>query len=124
MEKTREDDKDFLKEFGEGVRALRKAKGLSQEDLGEKTDLHNTYIGGIERGERNPSLKNAARIAHVLGVDLGELFSGGRSLKTRETGLKMDVLDEIRRLRLEFEELKAEFETFKRHQRMLSAKKP
>ncbi|MBI5236516.1 MAG: helix-turn-helix transcriptional regulator [Deltaproteobacteria bacterium] len=47
MEKTRENNKGFLKEFGEGVRALRKAKGLSQEDLGEKTDLHNTYIGGM-----------------------------------------------------------------------------
>ena len=49
---------DILKQFGKKVRELRKAQGLSQEELAEKADLHYTYIGGVERGERNLSLKS------------------------------------------------------------------
>ena len=54
------------KRFGSGVRALRKARGLSQEELAEISGLHRAYIGGIERGERNPSLKNIAAPAETL----------------------------------------------------------
>lgn len=57
---------NILKVFGEKVRNIRKNKGLSQEDLAEKSDLHNTYIGGIERGERNLSLKSIEKIARAL----------------------------------------------------------
>lgn len=123
MEKMPGNDKGFLRKFGENVRALRKAKGLSQEDLGDRTDLHYTYIGGIERGERNPSLKNAARIAKALGVDLNGLFSGGQSAQAGETEQKADVLDEIRRLRLELKELKSEFDAFKRPRQIQFSKK-
>lgn len=63
------------KEFGTRVRGLRLAKGLSQEELAFRADLHRTYLGGIERGERNPALKNIAAIAKALGVTLSELFS-------------------------------------------------
>jgi transcriptional regulator with XRE-family HTH domain len=62
------------KQFGERVRELRLAKGLSQEKLAFKSGVHRTYLGGIERGERNPSLKNIAAIAEALGVTLSELF--------------------------------------------------
>jgi len=62
------------KQFGERVRELRLAKGLSQEELAFKSGMHRTYLGGIERGERNPSLKNIAAIAEALGVTLSELF--------------------------------------------------
>jgi len=62
------------KQFGERVRELRLAKGLSQEELAFKSGVHRTYLGGIERGERNPSLKNIAAIAEALGVSLSELF--------------------------------------------------
>ena len=62
------------KKFGKRLRYLRKAKGLSQEDLAFKAGIHRTYVGGIERGERNPSLKNIAAIAKALGVSLPELF--------------------------------------------------
>ncbi|MBD1832418.1 helix-turn-helix transcriptional regulator [Cyanobacteria bacterium FACHB-472] len=65
-----------LKKFGEQVRQLRKALGLSQEDLAELTDLHRTYIGGIERGERNVALINIVRLAKALNVSPSELLKG------------------------------------------------
>ncbi len=61
--------------FGQRVRELRKARGFSQEELAHRAGLHYTYIGGIERGERNPALINIGRIAAALGVSLAELFS-------------------------------------------------
>ena len=57
------------------MRALRLAKGLSQEEFAFKAGVHRTYMGGIERGERNPALKNIAAIASALGISLSELFS-------------------------------------------------
>jgi len=48
--------------------------GYSQEELAFKAQIHRTYLGGIERGERNPSLKNIAAIAEALKVPLRELF--------------------------------------------------
>lgn len=67
------------KQFGKRVRELRLARNLSQEGLAFKARMHRTYMGGIERGERNPSLKNIAAIADALGVTLPELFSFRRS---------------------------------------------
>jgi transcriptional regulator with XRE-family HTH domain len=61
-------------DFGERLRALREARGYSQEQLGEMARLHRTYIGGIERGERNVSLLNIWRIADALGVAPGIFF--------------------------------------------------
>ena len=49
-------------------------RGSSQEDLESKSGVHRTYLGGIERGERNPSLRNIAAIAKALGVDISDLF--------------------------------------------------
>ncbi|NQE38088.1 helix-turn-helix domain-containing protein [Microcoleus asticus] len=65
-----------LKIFGEQVRKLRKARGLSQEELAELAELHRNYIGGIERGERNVALLNIVRLAKALGVSLSELLEG------------------------------------------------
>lgn len=67
--------KSILKQFGDRVRELRKAQGLSQEDLAEKASLHFTYVGGVERGERNLSLKSIERIASALKIDIRELFA-------------------------------------------------
>ena len=50
------------------------AKGLSQEELAFRAGIHRNYLGGIERGERNPALDNIAAIAKALGVDLSELL--------------------------------------------------
>ena len=63
-----------LKKFGDRVRQLRKAKGLSQEKLAELADLHRNYIGGIERGERNLALLNVVRLARALGVSPSQLL--------------------------------------------------
>lgn len=67
--------KTIEKQFGERLRELRLARGLSQEKLAFKSGMHRTYLGSIERGERNPSLKNIAAIAKALGVSLAQLFS-------------------------------------------------
>ena len=61
--------------FGKRVRELRLTRGLSQEKLAHRAGMHRTYLGGIERGERNPSLKNIQAIAVALNVTLSELFS-------------------------------------------------
>lgn len=67
----------ILKRFGDRVRELRLAKGLSQEELAHRAGIHWTYLSGIERGIRNPALKNIAKIADALAVSLSELFSFG-----------------------------------------------
>ncbi len=64
----------LLKTFARNVRALRLEKGWSQEQLAQRADLHRTYIGSIERQERNVSLINVERIAKALGVDIKELL--------------------------------------------------
>jgi transcriptional regulator with XRE-family HTH domain len=61
--------------LGKRIRELRSRKGWSQEFLAEESGLHRTYLGGIERGLRNPSLNNLVKIARALGVTLRELFS-------------------------------------------------
>jgi transcriptional regulator with XRE-family HTH domain len=65
----------ITRKFGERIRRLREAKGLSQEELAFRASMHRTYLGGIERGERNPSLKNISAIAEALDVSLSELFN-------------------------------------------------
>ncbi|MGD1105204.1 MAG: helix-turn-helix transcriptional regulator [Terriglobia bacterium] len=62
------------KKFGARVRYLRLKLGLSQEELAGACGLDRTYVGGIERGERNPSLKNIYRIAYALRVPASALF--------------------------------------------------
>jgi ribosome-binding protein aMBF1 (putative translation factor) len=63
------------KHFGIGLRQLRKQKGLSQEALALACGLDRTYIGGVERGERNISLLNIHKISRALGVSAGELVN-------------------------------------------------
>jgi transcriptional regulator with XRE-family HTH domain len=62
------------KRFGARVKRLRKKKGMSQENLALACSLDRSYIGGVERGERNVSLINIHKIAGALGVSAGELF--------------------------------------------------
>ena len=61
--------------FGEKVREIRKEKGLSQEELAHKADLHRTYIGMIERAEKNITLVNIEKIANALDVSITDLFN-------------------------------------------------
>jgi transcriptional regulator with XRE-family HTH domain len=61
--------------FGQAVRTLRSERGFSQETLAFACDLDRTYISGIERGERNPSLTNILKIAKALSVRPADLFA-------------------------------------------------
>ena len=65
---------DILKKFGDKVRALRKSRNWSQEKLADETGFHRTYIGMIERGERNPSLLNLKKFADTFKIELPELL--------------------------------------------------
>jgi len=68
------DKNKILIKFGERVRTLRKERGLSQEELSFKAELHRTYIGMIERAEKNITLINIEKIAKALDVDIKQLF--------------------------------------------------
>lgn len=61
--------------FGEVVRSQRKAALMTQEELAERAAIHPTYVGLVERGERNPSLDIAERIAIALGASLANLIT-------------------------------------------------
>ncbi|AIQ35988.1 helix-turn-helix transcriptional regulator [Paenibacillus sp. FSL L8-0696] len=76
----------ILRMVGTRVRDLRKKKGLSQEELGERAGVHFSYIGGVERAEKNISLLSLQKIADALETDITELFLYGRYL----SGGKMD----------------------------------
>lgn len=65
---------DVLRAFGRAVRILRRQRGLSQEALAELSELDRTYVGSVERGERNLSLINITRLAAALGVRASELL--------------------------------------------------
>jgi transcriptional regulator with XRE-family HTH domain len=67
---------DILIKFGQRVRELRRERNLSQEAFALKCALDRTYVGGIERGERNVALRNIERIAQTLGLSLAELLEG------------------------------------------------
>ncbi|MOA34323.1 HTH-type transcriptional regulator SinR [compost metagenome] len=68
-------EKEILKLVGARIRALRKEQGLSQEALGEKGGFHFSYIGQIERGEKNISLQSLAKVASALEVSVVQLFA-------------------------------------------------
>lgn len=64
----------ILKQFGNNIREIRRNKGYSQEELAERASLHRTYIGMIERGEKNITLINIEKLATALEIPIGELF--------------------------------------------------
>ena len=61
--------------FGELVRQFREQASLSQEDLADRAGIHRTYIGGIERGERNPTLQTIHKLAAALDIPPMELLN-------------------------------------------------
>lgn len=65
---------DISKQFGKKAREIRLKKGLSQGDVARRLNLHRSYVSGIERGVRNPSLKVVQKIAKALEVKVGELL--------------------------------------------------
>lgn len=68
--------RDILKRFGDRLRKLRKVKGWSQEDFAYECGLDRSYVGGLERGERNVALRNIEKLAKALGISISELTKG------------------------------------------------
>ena len=64
-----------LRKFGARIRQERVRLGISQEELADRAGLHRTYIGGVERGERNVGLLNLIRLARALDIAPGDLLS-------------------------------------------------
>ena len=71
-------ERDILVEFGKRVREERSRQGLSQEALAEKAGVHRTYIGMIERAEKNITLLNIQKIARAFGVSIASLVGEER----------------------------------------------
>lgn len=71
---------------GGRIRQIRKAQKISQQELGERADLNYKYIGGVERGERNPSIQSLVKIARGLKVEVGDFFKveGQRQLPDKD----------------------------------------
>jgi transcriptional regulator with XRE-family HTH domain len=68
------DDEHIRISFGQQVRHLRRSRGWSQEELAARVGLDRTYIGSVERGERNPGLINIVRLARAMDVPVKQLF--------------------------------------------------
>jgi transcriptional regulator with XRE-family HTH domain len=69
--------KSLRKNFAANLRREREARGLSQESLAHEAGLHRTYVGSVERGERNISIDNVERLAKALGVEPADLMRRG-----------------------------------------------
>lgn len=69
---------DLQRTVGANLRAYRLERGLSQEAFAEVLGVHRTYMGGVERGERNLTLKSVEKMAERLGVEVGELLGTQR----------------------------------------------
>ena len=67
-------DKQFRIFLGRNIRQYRQKQGISQERLGELAKVHRTYVGMVERGEKNITLQNMVRFAHALGVKVRDLI--------------------------------------------------
>ena len=67
---------DILKRFGQRLRDLRKGKGWSQEEFSYECGLDRSYVGGLERGERNVALRNIEKLAQALGISISDLTEG------------------------------------------------
>lgn len=69
---------DIRKVFGRNVQKARVNMGKSQEELAELSGLHRTYIGSVERGERNIGIINIQKLSNALGVEIHTLFLSGK----------------------------------------------
>ncbi|MBK2257657.1 helix-turn-helix transcriptional regulator [Francisella philomiragia] len=67
---------DILKQFGNRIKKLRSEKNISQEELALIANLHRTYIGMIERGEKNLTLTSIQKLSRALEIDLSNIFKG------------------------------------------------
>jgi transcriptional regulator with XRE-family HTH domain len=95
---------DLLKDLGQRIRRLRDARKWSQEEFAHVAGFHRTYVGQIERGEKNLGFTNLAKVSNVLGVTMSELLMGLEDGSSRgaesenRTGRKQDPATQSRRL--------------------------
>lgn len=82
---------------GAAVRALRERRGFSQEELAHRADLDRTYVSGIERNRRNPSLQSMQRIVVALDVGLDVLFVHARKLAEQDLATRVRTPSSPRR---------------------------
>ncbi|MFB5561275.1 helix-turn-helix domain-containing protein [Bacillus cereus] len=85
---------DFLKLVGENIRFLRKKRGLTQEELAERINLQQAYIGGVERGERNISMLTLQKIALGLEISPDKILNFG-NIKSLDNPQKEEFLSII-----------------------------
>ncbi|MBS0455366.1 MAG: helix-turn-helix transcriptional regulator [Proteobacteria bacterium] len=87
-------DSSYLKQFGKAVRHERTLRGFSQEGFADHMEMDRSYVGGIERGERNPSLTNVMRIMEGLAMEPSEFFAAHISLhRKRRAARKRKAAD-------------------------------
>ncbi|MDA1987122.1 helix-turn-helix transcriptional regulator [Bacillus anthracis] len=88
---------DFLKLIGENIRLLRKKRGLTQEELAERINLQQAYIGGVERGERNISMLTLQKIAVGLEVSPDKVlnFSNIKSLDNPQKEEFLSIINSL-----------------------------
>jgi transcriptional regulator with XRE-family HTH domain len=84
----------ILNVVGQRIREKRKERGLSQEELGEKAGFHFSYIGGVERAEKNITIVNLQKIANALEIEIYELFKD-HDAKPRTLAEKDQMLSKI-----------------------------
>ena len=87
--------KDIQKSLGQKLRAIRKAKGLTQEQVADKGGMNFKYYGAIERGEINVTLKTVSNLARILNVRMGDLFAFDLSTQDKE---KAEVIARVAQL--------------------------
>jgi len=80
---------------GERIRNRRKERGWSQEKLGEKADLHHTYVGAVERGEKNASIDTLDKIADALDIEMVDLFTLTKG-KMNVDKLRACIIEEVK----------------------------
>lgn len=82
---------DITKELGLRIRYYRKEKHLTQENLAEICGLHPTYIGQLERGEKNATVESVYRIAHGLNIPFSKLFENLEHLEHDNNNIPLDI---------------------------------
>ena len=85
---TRDYSATIQEGFAAALRALRTERGLSQEELGFEADVHRTYIGELERGEKTPTIAMLAKVARPLGLRPSELLAAAESHAVRRGSAK------------------------------------
>jgi len=85
-------------ELGNRIRYYRKQKRLSQEELAELCDFHPTYIGQLERGEKNATLESVNKLSHGLGISLDELLKDIDTLDSSSSNIALEVYHKLIKL--------------------------